>query len=307
MRNLTTSTEEALFCPICSDVYRNPVILSCDHNFCHDCLWTFWKDGQTSACPLCKRRSSKTIPPFDFTLKTECDAVLLARASAAESELTCSTHSEKLGFFCLDDRQLVCGVCTDSGAHAEHQVRLVDEAGQELRAQLHDSLQSLKKKLRLLRRVKGSCDETAAHVKVQAGSALRRIQEEFRRLHRFLDEEEEARLVSLREEEEQKSRLMKEKIAALSRDISALSDIIKTTEEQLKAHNALFLQGYKETAERVRQPPADDPELASGTLIDVYSLYLILKLVKSQTTLINSCSCLFYFLFSWESQINTSL
>lgn len=44
------------------------------------------------------------------------------------------------------------------------------------------------------------------------------------------------------EEEEQKSQMMKEKTEGLSREISTLSDTIKSIEEELRADDISFLQ-----------------------------------------------------------------
>lgn len=49
-------SKEQLLCPICLDLFNQPVSTPCGHNFCRDCINTYWQSSNLSQCPLCKQK-----------------------------------------------------------------------------------------------------------------------------------------------------------------------------------------------------------------------------------------------------------
>ncbi|XP_041933699.1 E3 ubiquitin-protein ligase TRIM35-like isoform X10 [Alosa sapidissima] len=277
---MASKLEEELCCPVCCDIFKDPVFLTCAHSVCKACLQQFWESKGHRECPYCRRKCSKAHYPSNMALRNLCEAFLEERSqrASAGSEVLCSLHSEKLKLFCLEDKQPVCVVCRDSRKHTNHKFQPLDEAASDLKEQLRIKLESLQKKLKVFEEAKHSCDETEKHVKTQAQHTEKQIKEEFEKLHQFLRDEEAARIAALREEEEQKSQMMKEKIEKMSREISSLSDTIRAIEEKINADDITFLQygpnlfvtlqSYKSTVERA-QCTLQDPERVSGALINV--------------------------------------
>uniref|UniRef100_A0A3B4YWU7 RING-type domain-containing protein n=1 Tax=Seriola lalandi dorsalis TaxID=1841481 RepID=A0A3B4YWU7_SERLL len=61
--------ERFLSCHVCSETFRDPVSLSCNHSFCSSCLKKFWEQAKNKNCPICKRKSSKAFLPVNLGLK----------------------------------------------------------------------------------------------------------------------------------------------------------------------------------------------------------------------------------------------
>ncbi|XP_027014908.2 zinc-binding protein A33-like [Tachysurus fulvidraco] len=263
-------SEEDFSCPVCCDIFTDPVVLHCSHSVCKVCLQQFWETKGSRECPVCRRKSSMDDPPRNLALKNLCETFLQERSerSSSGSETVCSLHSEKLKLFCLDDQQPVCVVCRDSRKHTNHKFCPIDEAVTDCKEELKTALKPLQEKLKIFTDCKLNWSQTAEHIKIQAQHTEHQIKEQFEKLHQFLRDEEAVRIAALREEEEQKSQMMKEKIEKLSRDISSLSDTIRAIEEGMRAEDVLFLQNYKATVKRA-QCTLQHPEELSGALIHV--------------------------------------
>ncbi|KAA0702877.1 Nuclear factor 7, ovary [Triplophysa tibetana] len=206
-------SEEDLMCPVCCDIFRDPVVLLCSHSICRTCLQQFWNIKGFQECPVCRERFTRSEPLNNLALRNLCDSLLHGRnqeTTSSGAEMICAVHKESLKLFCLDDRRPVCLVCRDSEMHLNHKFRPVEEA--------------------------------VPLLKIQAQKTVRRIGEDFEKLHRFLQEEEMLRVSALREEEDQKSHITKEKIEIIDREIQSLSQKILNIQDGLATADMDFLQ-----------------------------------------------------------------
>ncbi|KAF4111307.1 hypothetical protein G5714_008338 [Onychostoma macrolepis] len=56
--SIPLQTEERK-CPVCLDVFTDPITTPCGHNFCKSCLKECWDNSQDYKCPYCKETFSK--------------------------------------------------------------------------------------------------------------------------------------------------------------------------------------------------------------------------------------------------------
>ncbi|XP_067311811.1 nuclear factor 7, brain-like [Pseudorasbora parva] len=255
-------------CPVCREIFNAPVILSCSHSFCKECLQQFWRIKTTQECPVCRKRS-KSDPTCNLALKNLCESFLKEKnESQSVSEEHCSLHGEKLKLFCLEDKEPACLVCYTSQKHVCHTFRPIGEVASSYKEELTTALKPLQEKLKHKEDIKEKFEKTVQHIKSQAEHTERQIKQQFEKLHQFLRDEEEATITALREEEEQKKQMMKEKLEEINKHISALSHTIKDMEEMMKANDVCFLKRFPVSMERV-QISQPDPQMASGALIHV--------------------------------------
>ncbi|XP_077407437.1 E3 ubiquitin-protein ligase TRIM35-like [Vanacampus margaritifer] len=261
---MASRAEDHLRCPTCLEIFKDPVMLPCSHNFCRACLQQWWEQKGDRTCPVCMTEFRSIDVPLNLALKNMCEAFSQA---SVESDDICSLHKEKLKLFCVDHQELVCLICRDAKIHAGHKFFPFIEVHEDHKDKLQDGLQNAKKRLKDYIETRDNCNEQATYLKVQREQVENKIKMDFEELRRFLQAEEEARLSAVREEEEEKSRMMKEKIVALSRDMAALSDEIRSTEEKLTSDPVSFMKNFKTAMTKIQKLP-DEPKLLSGALLD---------------------------------------
>lgn len=127
--------EDFLQCPVCRDVFRDPVLLMCSHSFCRTCLEQFWQHTASASCPLCRTSSSVNQPPCNLALKNLCEAFVqeCSQKASAGTEILCTLHDKKLTHYCLMDKQPACVECQTSKIHDKHCFKLLDEVAVDLK------------------------------------------------------------------------------------------------------------------------------------------------------------------------------
>ncbi|KAJ8391031.1 hypothetical protein AAFF_G00096520 [Aldrovandia affinis] len=278
MASRLSFSEEDLSCSVCCDIFRDPVVLQCSHSFCKSCLQDYWTQKRSGRdCPLCRSESTTDEPVVSLILKNLCDAYVhdsSARGAAEGEEIgeLCSLHGEKLKLFCLEDGQPICVVCHTSRKHKYHECCPVGEAVLNCKEELRTALKTLQGKWEAFDKAKQACEKTAAHIKMQAQQTEKKIKDEFEKLHHFLRVEEAVRVTALKDEEEEKSQVMKAKIEVIGRNMASLSGTIRVIEEKMRVEDISLLHKCRTTM-RSSQPTMQDPEMGvvSGVMINVAS------------------------------------
>ncbi|XP_071393873.1 E3 ubiquitin-protein ligase TRIM21-like [Centroberyx affinis] len=96
-------SEEQFLCPICLDVFTNPVAIPCGHNFCKNCITQHWDINAPCQCPMCKTRFQRRPVLHVNTFISEMAAQF--RKSAQMKASSCPHRCAKAG-------EVPCDVCT---------------------------------------------------------------------------------------------------------------------------------------------------------------------------------------------------
>ncbi|XP_036403164.1 E3 ubiquitin-protein ligase TRIM39-like [Megalops cyprinoides] len=286
--------EEELTCPICFDFFHEPVSLGCQHSFCAGCLEEAWRRRPERDCPVCRRKSSFEHGVPNLTLRNIV-AAYLQEEGAGEGEGegegeggrrperagVCGRHRRKVRSFCGDCEETLCAACLEGEHHTLHNRWSLEDAAVEYKVRptvkLRSQLQALQQKLEAFNQERAPGENATLHNGIprvsltcqsEAQRVERQIKAEFEKLHKFLQDEERARLAALRKEEQQKSARMRERIEGLTKKMVALTETISDIETRMEAEDSSFLEGYKNIKKRA-QCKLQDPELVSGALIDV--------------------------------------
>uniref|UniRef100_A0A3Q3BDL3 Tripartite motif containing 59 n=1 Tax=Kryptolebias marmoratus TaxID=37003 RepID=A0A3Q3BDL3_KRYMA len=127
--------EEDLTCSVCYSLFSDPRVLPCSHTFCRTCLdnllqastnHSIWRPLRLPIkCPNC--RGVVELPPAgvdalpaNVSLRAIVDKY---RKDGEPRPPSCQEHHRQpLNMFCIQDRQLICGLCLTVGQHQGHPI-----------------------------------------------------------------------------------------------------------------------------------------------------------------------------------------
>ncbi|XP_016304273.1 tripartite motif containing 35-1 [Sinocyclocheilus anshuiensis] len=244
--------EDELSCPVCTELFRDPVLLSCGHSFCRQCINAHWTSSSSRNCPVCRQVSPQE-PVSNLSLRNTCESYLREKNKKEEKdgEHECLIHGEKIELFCQTDEEAICATCKEH-EHRWHQTQKLQQAVRQRKGKLKAALRSAEKSLVSLKKGTARDPKISRYIQVET-------------LHQFLRKEEESRIAALNEEEKEKRGKMERIIQG---GILSLSDRVKELEEGIEDDDITFLQNYHGIMDRTDYT-LPDQELSSETLIDV--------------------------------------
>ncbi|XP_041653936.1 zinc-binding protein A33-like [Cheilinus undulatus] len=277
--------QSELTCPVCLELFRDPVILECGHHFCKECIIQCWeaKADELSNCPKCRKTCARKLRPNSL-LCNVVDSVRRARAmdsvagipgwepghdlgepeerepgssmSSVASSIghwprlcldMCEEHEEKLKLYCEDDQLPICLVCGMSRDHKTHNVIPINEAFENYKDKLSIALQRVQLQSEEATLFQTQTNEKILLIKERAGDLEEMVTAEFGLLREFLLEEEERIKDKLKKQKEEKLNQLEEALTKTTEQISQLEG----TAEQLclklrEEENPEQLKGIKD-------------------------------------------------------------
>ncbi|KAM6969859.1 E3 ubiquitin-protein ligase TRIM50-like [Aplochiton taeniatus] len=128
-RESLLSLEDQLRCPVCLEVFSQPLMLHCGHSYCRGCVRSMTMDaaGQLR-CPVCRCAVDGDTPPPNVSLARIVD-VLQDMSGAGggggggpRQPENCPEHHNPLSLYCEEDQRVICGLCGSIGGHRGHKI-----------------------------------------------------------------------------------------------------------------------------------------------------------------------------------------
>ncbi|XP_062903859.1 zinc-binding protein A33-like [Mobula hypostoma] len=192
----TLSLEDELNCPLCRQLYSDPVILDCGHDFCRECISKKWEVEQRAQCPECgqifRDRSLKPNRALSKLVKKTRNVSLSMKVKS--NRPYCTDHEEELKLFCETDKKLICVMCLDrrdGRSHKAHNFMLINEAVEIYKGKLKVYLNSLKQKRSYYHEFEVKQQEKITEIKDLSSKLQSNMTREFSKMRSALDEKQQ--------------------------------------------------------------------------------------------------------------------
>ncbi|KAK0131914.1 Zinc-binding protein A33 [Merluccius polli] len=266
--------EENLTCPVCRDVFRDPVLLTCSHSFCRGCLEQSWR-SKDRTCPVCRAVFKEDQPTANRALSDTCEVFLKDKQwqnrDRPDKDSLCRLHGLGFQLYCMKDEELLCVECVKQ--HQYHEVCPLQGGLSYCKEQLGFKINILENRLKLYKNNKKAFTSTKEHIEHQGGEAAEILKAEFVRLHKVLEAEQEVRLKALVDEEREKKGTMEAMVAQASEGIAALSKLVQQLKREMGDEDMRFLQANAivlcSRSHASTQWPHEELQHPPGALLDM--------------------------------------
>uniref|UniRef100_A0ACB8EGW3 Uncharacterized protein n=1 Tax=Sphaerodactylus townsendi TaxID=933632 RepID=A0ACB8EGW3_9SAUR len=291
-------------CSLCLEDFKEPVSISCGHNFCRPCIKLCWANVEGNfLCPQCR----ETIPEGTFrpnrVLGNIAELVKRLQSEAAAAAATpvgnaiCARHQEPLKLFCQQDEAPICVICRESRIHQSHKVLPIEEAAKDYKKLIQSELQELKRERENAISRQPQDGLTIKEHLENLDTTRKKITSQFELLHQYFEEMEQLLLDQLDEIEMEVQKGQKESNIRFSEEISILGDLISEMEETCQQSASEFLQSVKNVFSRSNKEELHLPVEISQDLKEKLSTFdkknvsleNILKKFKAESTETHVC------------------
>uniref|UniRef100_A0A6J0SCG1 E3 ubiquitin-protein ligase TRIM39-like isoform X1 n=1 Tax=Pogona vitticeps TaxID=103695 RepID=A0A6J0SCG1_9SAUR len=258
-------------CPICLDLFRNPVILDCEHSFCRACIEKSWAPLPASGlCPLCQKAiwGKKLKPNRQLANFVEITKQLDTQVKKQDPKARkiCGRHEEPTKLFCKDDQVPICVVCDRSKGHRNHNVVPVEEAAQEYKELISTFLERLRKQREEVLLHKSNAEKESQDLLKKTEAEKQKTKFEFQQLRQFLDKQEEFLLAQMDWAWKEIVKKRDEGVAKFSQELASLNGLIQEMKEKFHLPDDELLHDVKGILQRSKKGKFENPLVFPSSL-----------------------------------------
>ncbi|XP_032903311.1 zinc-binding protein A33-like [Amblyraja radiata] len=280
------SWTEEVVCPICLDLFTDPVTLECGHNFCRSCITQSWDSERRNSCPECREVFT------DRTLRVNRALAKLSEKARAlslnlkekESKLHCEEHQEELKLFCETDKKLICAICAAGQEHKTHSFMPVDEAVKIYKGQVKSTFESLTKRKSNTQQLEQEQKWNISILQIESRNFQSQVTSQFADLHQILVEKEQRVLGDIQEEEKKIVKDSEENIQEIQEKLNSIQEELSKLQKLIDMDGAIFLKEQAGHKSRVRDETYSLGVVEGVMPIDKFELTFFINMVLREAS-----------------------
>nr|XP_014353690.1 PREDICTED: zinc-binding protein A33-like isoform X3 [Latimeria chalumnae] len=237
-----------LSCSFCKELYREPILLQCDHNLCRTCLPKVQVGtSDIVRCPECHQDCNNTALRRNPLLE---NIVERYREAEGNQQLYCEEHGVRLELFCKEEQKAICLVCGTSQRHRDHQHEAIAVAADGYKRELENSLRALQEEENEARKCLEEEKQEIRKLKEKKNYLKKKVGEELGRLQDFLEDERKKINRELDATEERYIKILEENKRRISHQIPELQNAIAEITNTLERAEPELLRDIGTTLHR---------------------------------------------------------
>ncbi|XP_042749434.1 E3 ubiquitin-protein ligase TRIM7-like isoform X2 [Lagopus leucura] len=266
LRALGEQLQAEATCPLCLELFSQPVLTACGHSLCSACArLLLGSPPRPAACPQCRAavEPGSLRPNFPLGAVAELAAAVEEAVGEEAKRPRCPEHGEVLELFCHSCFRALCPRCPREAPRCRHRARPAEEAATIMRETLQSNLAFLEKEKEEF----NPEGETRSNVLMgTVASEQQKLCAAFEQLQQFLKEQEGTLLAQLDEAHERLTEQHQEYVCRVSERRTLLEELVVEIQKKRDQPAVEFLTDIAGILDRCMEAKLPVPEPVSPEL-----------------------------------------
>ncbi|XP_048468620.1 E3 ubiquitin-protein ligase TRIM50 [Rhincodon typus] len=252
--------EDHLLCPICLEIFKQPLMLQCGHSYCKNCIHSLSGNlASCFTCPVCRKAVDSRSSSPNVSLARVIDTLMVINGSSGDQE-NCRDHHNPLSLYCEKDQQIICGLCGIIGQHKQHKITPLSSVYERMKEQLALLITGVQTQKNSVEGQMNKLIHNKTRIINESDVFKLVIQKEFQELRSFVDDEEANIIETVQLKCTSAVESIDEQLAEMSKSLKQFAEVEASLKKLSNENHLDFIQKYSSivsSCELATQPQSD--------------------------------------------------